>query len=259
LTRTLYFFASLARISKTKLALSSIMKFQVASALFALAGTVAAQTMHVVTVGNGGLKFCPEQITAASGDLVQFQFYPNNHTVTQGFFAKGCTPISQAPAPNTAQGAFSGFMPVSNTSEATTIPTFTVTVNGTSPMWFYCSQAKHCQSGMVFAINPTAAKSLQGYKGNCANATANLVPSLDGSGSGSSSPGSPPSAAGTAVPPSAAPPPATVATLPTANIVGNNPPTTSLPINSLASETVSRTVGWLIVSLAGCLTVAMLL
>lgn len=53
------------------------MKFQVASALFALAGTVAGQTMHVVTVGNGGLQFCPEQITAASGDLVQFQFYPN--------------------------------------------------------------------------------------------------------------------------------------------------------------------------------------
>jgi hypothetical protein len=148
-------------------------------------------------------------------------------------------------------------MPVSNTSQATTIPTFTVTVNGTSPMWFYCSQAKHCQSGMVFAINPTAAKSLDGYKANCANATVNMVPSLDGSVS--SSPGTPPAAAGSAVPPSAAPPAATVASLPTANIVGNSPPATSLPINSLASETVSRTAGWLIVSLAGCLTVAMLL
>jgi hypothetical protein len=53
------------------------MKSQVVSALLALVGTVSAQTMHVVTVGNGGLQFCPEQITAATGDLIQFQFYPN--------------------------------------------------------------------------------------------------------------------------------------------------------------------------------------
>jgi len=33
--------------------------------------------MHIVTVGKDGqLAFCPESITAASGDLVQFQFYP---------------------------------------------------------------------------------------------------------------------------------------------------------------------------------------
>ena len=33
--------------------------------------------MHVVTVGKDGkLAFCPESIAAASGDLVQFQFYP---------------------------------------------------------------------------------------------------------------------------------------------------------------------------------------
>lgn len=94
------------------------MKFQIASSLLALTSLVSATVMHVVTVGqNGELAFCPEQITAASGDLVQFQFYPKvlylqksftnviqNHSVVQGFFAQGCTPISQAPASTAQQG-----------------------------------------------------------------------------------------------------------------------------------------------------------
>jgi len=40
--------------------------------------------------------------------------------------------------------------------QASTIPTFTITINNTSPLWFYCAQAKHCQSGMVMAINVNA-------------------------------------------------------------------------------------------------------
>jgi len=53
------------------------MKFQIVSSLLALCTLVSANTMHVVTVGmNGQLAFCPEQITADSGDLVQFQYYP---------------------------------------------------------------------------------------------------------------------------------------------------------------------------------------
>ena len=53
------------------------MKFQLASSLLALSSVVSATVMHIVTVGQGGqLAFSPEQITAASGDLVQFQFYP---------------------------------------------------------------------------------------------------------------------------------------------------------------------------------------
>lgn len=93
--------------------------FQIATTLLALGTLTSATVMHVVTVGeNGQLAFCPEQITAAAGDLVQFQFYPKvlhlafscfanifqNHTVTQGFFAKGCTPISDAPAGTAQQG-----------------------------------------------------------------------------------------------------------------------------------------------------------
>jgi len=222
------------------------MKFQLAASLLALSTVVSATVMHIVAVGKDGkLAFCPEQITAASGDLVQFQFYPKNHSVVQGFFAKGCTPISEAPAGIAQKGSFSGFMPVDPTSNSTTIPTFTITVNGTGPEWFYCSQGKHCQAGMVFAINPTEQKTLAGYKGNCANATANITPKPDGE---SPAPVPPPNAA-------PAPPPAPIAIQPSSTTSQ-----TSLPIQtgSLASSTISRTASWVVVGLAGCLTFMML-
>src|SRR5271170_1570336 len=132
-------------------------------------------------------------------------------------------------------------MPVDATSNSTTIPTFTVTVNGTGPEWFYCSQAEHCQSGMVFAINPTAAKTLDGYKANCANATENLVP---GEVSAESTPPPPPASAGAPGPPP----------LPTQP--GSTGTQTALPIQtgSLASTTISRTASWAVLGLAGCIT-----
>jgi len=159
-------------------------------------------------------------------------------------------------------------MPVSNTSNSGTIPTFTITVNGTGPEWFYCAQAKHCQSGMTFAINPTVEKSVAGYKANCANATVNLVPGQDvpppaaaassiavASLPAASSPvESPPEASGT-TPPQAAPTIISLSSI-TAAAQGSG---TALPINSLASSTISRTAGWAVLGLAGCLTIGMLL
>ena len=47
-------------------------------------------------------------------------------------------------------------MPVGE--NATSFPTWNVTVNNTAPLWFYCRQhtpagASHCGAGMVFAVN----------------------------------------------------------------------------------------------------------
>jgi plastocyanin len=97
---------------------------------------------------NGSLTFSPDNIKAAVGDMVQFQFAPANHTVTQSTFDQPCQPISL----NTNNtGIFSGFMPV--TASATEVPTYTVLINNTTPIWLYCSQGKHCQAGMVAVIN----------------------------------------------------------------------------------------------------------
>jgi len=218
------------------------MKFQLATSLLALSSMVSATVMHIVSVGKDGkLAFCPEQITAASGDLVQFQFYPKNHSVVQGFFAKGCTPISDAPAGIAQEGSFSGFMPVAADSNSTTIPTFTITVNGTGPEWFYCSQAKHCEMGMVFAINPTEQKTLEGYKANCANATTSITPHEGG--------GAAPAPAPAPAPPSSESSATSTATTQTAH---------PIQTGSLASSTMSRTASWIVVGLAGCLTFMML-
>lgn len=96
------------------------------------------------------LVFSPEALSAAVGDQVVFHFNPKNHSVVQSAFDNPCGP---------KDGGFnSGYMFVAANTSADSRPTFTVTVNDTSPVWVYCSQAKntpasHCGQGMVFSIN----------------------------------------------------------------------------------------------------------
>lgn len=66
-----------------------------------------AATTHVIGVGDGGLVFKPDSITAAAGDMLEFQFYPADHNVIQGTFSQPCQPINSS-------AFYSGFMPVSS-------------------------------------------------------------------------------------------------------------------------------------------------
>lgn len=129
------------------------------------AGSALAAT-QLITVGKGGLNFNPNTITAAKGDTLQFHFYAQNHSVVMGIKGDGCKPA-------TSDGFFSGFMPVSGTSEGSKV--FEVTVNSTETMYIYCSQGKHCQSGMVAVINGDSTN-LEAYKSSAANATKNTSP-----------------------------------------------------------------------------------
>ena len=56
-----------------------------------------------IGVGEGGLVFKPESVAADVGDLLQFHFYPKNHSVVQGSFSSPCQPL--------AGGVYSGFFP----------------------------------------------------------------------------------------------------------------------------------------------------
>ena len=56
-----------------------------------------------ISVGQAGLVFDPDTVTANTGDLLQFHFFPKNHTVAQSSFSSPCTPSTG--------GVFSGFMP----------------------------------------------------------------------------------------------------------------------------------------------------
>lgn len=113
-----------------------------------------------------GLSFYPSNLQAKVGDRVQFQYWGSrsNHTVTESTFDRPCTPK--------AGGINSGFQPV-NEAEGR-IPLFTITINDTTPKWFYCAQGRHCQSGMVMVINEDASRNatrtLNTYKSDSARA-----------------------------------------------------------------------------------------
>jgi len=122
--------------------------------------------MHIVSVSNTqgtAFAFNPSTITAAQGDMVQFQFNPLNHSVVQGSFEKPCQPLSG--------GFFSGFQSVMT---GASMPSFTITVNSTDPIWFYCSQTllTHCQQGMVGVINPSSDQTFDMFQ-TAAKKTAN--------------------------------------------------------------------------------------
>ncbi|KAM5480025.1 hypothetical protein McanCB56680_005171 [Microsporum canis] len=66
----------------------------------ALASIAAAETVNV-NVGQGGLKFVPDNIKAKAGDQVVFHFVDGHHDVTLGRYDSPCMPAE-------GQGIFSG-------------------------------------------------------------------------------------------------------------------------------------------------------
>lgn len=149
------------------------MRFFAVAIAFASLVVSRAETI-TVNVGETGLTFTPNAVTAAVGDVVNFQFFPKNHTVTQSTFAAPCQKL--------ATGVDSGYQPV--TTADATIPVWSFTVeNASAPLWFYCAQGTHCTAGMVFAINPTAEKSFDAFKATAMGATANASDSAVASAS----------------------------------------------------------------------------
>jgi plastocyanin len=140
-------------------------------------GEVAVQVVKV-SDANGTLAFSPNNIMAPVGSMVQFHFYPKNHSIVQAAFSNPCTPINNVQSNVT--GFFSGFMPTAATDSS--MPVWTLQINNTSPIWFYCSQGDHCQSGMVGAINavPGSAKNINAFASMAAMASANLSPGQQG-------------------------------------------------------------------------------
>jgi len=130
------------------------MKFSIAAILLAATSIVSAEEFRVIVGkaenGTAALVFTPEQVKAKVGDRIHFEFYPKNHTVTQSSFAEPCT--RQRNTATNELGVDSGFMVVPPGSEE--VPVWVVEVKqDTSPIWMFCNQDKHCNSGMVFAIN----------------------------------------------------------------------------------------------------------
>lgn len=113
--------------------------------------------VQIVTVSDaaGALKFFPENIKADVGSVVQFQFYPKNHTITESSFDAPCVPIAANLTTAERPGQRSGFVPVSAGTEFR--PIYNMIVNDTKPMWIFCGQKPHCAKGMSMVINENAA------------------------------------------------------------------------------------------------------
>jgi len=90
------------------------------------------------------LRYNPETVDAAPGDVVEFNFRANAHTVTQSSFEYPCTAID---------GGFKTGLQNNTMDIDRAILKEFVVPKGDKPLWFYCGAPTHCQQGMVFAIN----------------------------------------------------------------------------------------------------------
>jgi len=115
---------------------------------------VANAAVHEIDVGMGGsLAFSPNSLTAAVGDTLEFHFFSGSggHSVVSSTFQSPCVPTSNA--------FFSGYIPGNTAGDMT----FVVNVTSTDPIWFYCSLASHCQSGMSGVINAPSGETIDMY------------------------------------------------------------------------------------------------
>ncbi|PHH55738.1 hypothetical protein CFIMG_000347RA [Ceratocystis fimbriata CBS 114723] len=141
------------------------------------AAAVAPGATHTVTVGGPqGLSYFPDSVQAAVGDVIKFEFLSQNHTITQSTFDTPCAPL--------AGGMDSGFIPNPNNTVVPP-PAMAMQVMTTEPLWMFCAQGNHCGRGMVFSINPNAAKTHAQFQARAINSTAKgLVGSKLTGGSG---------------------------------------------------------------------------
>lgn len=104
---------------------------------------------HRVFVGaSGALRFRPQHVDAAVGDLITFEFLALNHSIKQSSFDSPCA----------SDGGFDTEFWQYNPSNDSR-HTVDMLVTTTTPQWFYCQQTipwPHCTAGMVFAVNPGA-------------------------------------------------------------------------------------------------------
>ncbi|KAF4635565.1 hypothetical protein G7Y89_g2531 [Cudoniella acicularis] len=133
----------------------------------------AAVPTHTISVGATGLVFTPNSVTASVGDIIEFRFYPLNHSVARADYKDPCIPY-ELTGPGRI-GFWSGFFPLNVVP--TDPPFFRVRVNDTSPVFFYCSAPGACiEDGMVGVINPNSTETLDIQTEYAKNSTLALSP-----------------------------------------------------------------------------------
>ncbi|KAF2734576.1 hypothetical protein EJ04DRAFT_552600 [Polyplosphaeria fusca] len=150
----------------------------------------AAPQTHTVNAGNGDHKYYPDITQANVGDIVEFRFFPPNHSVVRADTTQyPCIPYEMTGKDK--KGFFSGFFPVDVILPDP--PKWQLLINDTSPIFFYCSAPGSCiDYTMVGVINPNASTSLARQKQLASDSAYMLQPGepfpLEASTSPSSSP-----------------------------------------------------------------------
>lgn len=136
--------------------------------------SASAGATHSISVGAEGFKFSPDTVTNASiGDIIEFRFYPTGHSVVRSEYKYPCIPYEDT-GPNKV-GFFSGFQNVATITNNG--PTFSVRVNDTQPIFFYCAAPGSCiDNYMIGVINPNETETLAIQLDYTKNTTMQLSP-----------------------------------------------------------------------------------
>jgi len=110
---------------------------------------------------------------AEVGDIIEFDFYPTNHSVIRAEYLYPCIPYEDTGVDKI--GFFSGFKPVD--AILSDPPKFYLRVNDSNPIFYYCGAPGSCiEQQMVGVINPNASTSLVLQKQLAANSSFMLLP-----------------------------------------------------------------------------------
>ncbi|RYP41902.1 hypothetical protein DL767_000731 [Monosporascus sp. MG133] len=106
---------------------------------------------HTVRVGLDH-RYDPDTIEAEVGDIINFRFYGRNHSVVKAEFGYPCVPYDMIHPGE--ESFFSGAIEQPDEG-LNPLPTWTLRVNTTDPVFFYCSAPESCiKWRMIGVINP---------------------------------------------------------------------------------------------------------
>ena len=103
----------------------------------------AVPSVQVIVGSAGNLSFMPTAVEAPINTIIMFNFLALNHTLTQSSFEHPCESINKF---NTGYNQF-------NPANISGKYVIEYEVTSDKPQWFFCAQAEHCETGMVFALN----------------------------------------------------------------------------------------------------------
>ncbi|SPN97794.1 uncharacterized protein DNG_01306 [Cephalotrichum gorgonifer] len=155
-----------------------------AVALCVVAGAVAQGTptstapsaTHTVHVGRSGFKFSPNTTVAAAGDVVEFKFYPPDHSIIRANYEHGCIPYEMVGINQV--GFYDGPHILSGIAEDA--PVYRLKINDTEPIFYYCGAPGSCMDKhMIGVVNPNDTMTLEGHLKYVEEAEFELIPGQD--------------------------------------------------------------------------------